>query len=214
MKRSRNQRSRRMRRQPSLRFSPYAWAKLCYLRDRGDTEIGGFGLSSATDPLFITDLLVVRQSCSWVTVRFEDEAVADLVDRMVDQGIGPKRCTRIWIHTHPGHCPLPSATDEATFARVFGQSDWAVMAILARNGATYARLSFYVGPQGSVRLPVQVDYRAPFAGADWEAWEREYALHVEPELPLSDMDDLGSLSDLSPASTRPEFAEEELFAWL
>ena len=26
---------------PILRFSPYAWAKLNFFRDRGDTEIGG-----------------------------------------------------------------------------------------------------------------------------------------------------------------------------
>jgi len=29
---------------PTLRFSPYAWAKLLYLRDRGDSEVGGFGI--------------------------------------------------------------------------------------------------------------------------------------------------------------------------
>ena len=29
---------------PTLWFSPTAWAKLLYLRDLGDTEVGGFGI--------------------------------------------------------------------------------------------------------------------------------------------------------------------------
>lgn len=214
MKRPKNPWTRRAERQTSLRFSPDAWAKLCFLRDLGDTEIGGFGLSSATDPLLVIDLLVVRQFCSCYTVRFEDEAVADLVDRLVDQGVAPERFTRIWIHTHPGKCPLPSGTDEATFTRVFGQSDWAVMAILARSGASYARLSFHVGPQGSLRIPVRVDYRAPFAGADWEAWEQEYALHIQPELALPGLEAFFSNDAVKTDIDSPTFSQEELFAWL
>jgi hypothetical protein len=31
-----------------LRFSPTAWAKLLYFRDRGETEIGGFGVTAPT----------------------------------------------------------------------------------------------------------------------------------------------------------------------
>ena len=43
-----------LRHQPpprTLRFSPYAWAKLLYLRDAGDTEIGGFAITSPDDLL-------------------------------------------------------------------------------------------------------------------------------------------------------------------
>jgi len=32
-------------RSPTLRFSPTAWAKLLYLRDLGETEVGGFPAS-------------------------------------------------------------------------------------------------------------------------------------------------------------------------
>src|ERR1043165_8792121 len=66
--------------QPSLRFNPFAWAKLLYLRDRGDTEIGGFGLSAADDPLLVVDIVTVKQRCTPVTVAFDDSAVADLFD--------------------------------------------------------------------------------------------------------------------------------------
>ncbi|HSH96642.1 MAG TPA: hypothetical protein VK968_21010, partial [Roseimicrobium sp.] len=54
--------------------------------------------------------------------------------------------------------PNPSMTDEDTFERVFGNCDWAVMAIVARNGATYARLSFNAGPGGNCLIPVTVDW--------------------------------------------------------
>ena len=65
-------------------------------------------------------------------------------------------CIRI-----PGRSAEPSATDEATFSRVFGGADWAVMFILARGGQTYARLRCNVGPGADVKLPVDVDYRSP-----------------------------------------------------
>ena len=45
---------------PALRFSPYAWAKLLYLRDRGDTEVGGFGISCPEDLLLVEDVRLVR----------------------------------------------------------------------------------------------------------------------------------------------------------
>ena len=31
---------------PVLRFSPTAWAKLLFLRDYGETEVGGFGIAA------------------------------------------------------------------------------------------------------------------------------------------------------------------------
>ena len=73
-------RAERALRRPSLRFSPYAWGKLLFLRDRGETEIGGFGLASADDPLWIHDILTVRQQTTVTTVTFDDAAVADLFD--------------------------------------------------------------------------------------------------------------------------------------
>lgn len=166
---------------PSLRFSPTAWAKLRFLRDAGDTEIGGFGLSAADDPLYLEDVLPLKQRCTPVTVKFDDAALADLYDELVDRGLAPQQFARVWIHTHPGNCPLPSSVDEATFRRVFGRTQWSVMAILARNDATYARLAFHVGPPCALEIPVQVDFSRPFAGAAWPEWEQLYreTVHVE-----------------------------------
>src|SRR4029453_16843549 len=73
-----------------------------------------------------------------------------------------------------------SSVDEETFARVFGRSDWAVMAIVACGGDKFARLQFSAGPGGSLHLPFAVDYRQPFAGSDHETWTNEYLATVKP----------------------------------
>jgi hypothetical protein len=168
---------------PSLRFSPYAWAKLLFLRDVGQTEVGGFGVSWADDLLFVENVELVRQTCSWSSVEFDDAAVADYFDRMADDGMMPQWCGRLWIHTHPGNCALPSTTDEATFARVFGRNNWAVMFILAQGGEVYARLQFSAGPGGAIELPVQVDYAQPFPATKHGQWLAEYRACVVPDQP-------------------------------
>lgn len=161
-----------------LRFSPTAWSKLLFLRDAGDTEIGGFGISAPDDLLFVKDVRLVAQTCTWVHVGFDDESVANFFDDQVDAGRRPETFGRLWLHTHPGSSPEPSGTDEATFSRVFGRSEWAVMFILARGGQTYARLRYNVGPGAELLLPVEVDFSRPFSGSNTDAWETEYQIHV------------------------------------
>ena len=78
----------------------------------------------------------------------------------------------------PARSPEPSSVDEETFARVFGQTDWAVMFILAQEGTTYARLQFSAGPGGEMVVPVDVDYSQSFAASDELAWEDEYQASV------------------------------------
>jgi hypothetical protein len=171
------------RESPILRFTPTAWAKLLYLRDLGDMEVGGFGISAADDLLCVEDVQLVKQLCTGASVIFDDQAVADFFDQQVDMGRTPSQFGRLWVHTHPGDSPVPSMTDEDTFARVFGRTNWALLFILARGGQTYARLRFHVGPGGDVDLPVMVDYRRPYAASDHAAWKNEYAANVRPETP-------------------------------
>jgi proteasome lid subunit RPN8/RPN11 len=159
---------------PLLRFTPTAWAKLLFLRDAGDTEIGGLGISRAGDPLLLDDIGLVRQTCTPVHVAFDDEAVADFFDAQVDAGRQPHQFGRVWVHTHPGSSPQPSGTDEETFTRVFGPAEWALMFILARGGQSYARLRFNVGPGADVMADVDVDFSHPFAASDAQAWQCEY----------------------------------------
>ena len=169
---------------PSLRFSPTAWAKLLFLRDYGATEVGGFGITAQDDLLLVEDVRLVKQSCTWAHVAFDDTAVADFFDEQVDAGRPPEQFARIWIHTHPGDCPQPTMTDEDTFLRVFGRAEWALMFILAQGGQTFARLRYNVGPGASLNLPVQIDYTRPFEGCDLADWKQQYLANVRALLPI------------------------------
>lgn len=145
-----------------------------FLRDQGPTEIGGFGITPANDLLLVEDVILVRQTCSPVTVEFDDAAVADYFDAQVDRGLKPEQFGRIWLHTHPGTSAAPSDTDEETFARVFGACQWGVMFILARGGETSARLKINAGPGCAVPLDVDVDYQRSFPASDENGWQSEY----------------------------------------
>ncbi len=155
-----------------------------YFRDQSPNEVGGFGITDPDDLLLVKDFVTVKQRVTGVSVKFDDQGVADFFDRQVDLGRKPEQFARIWCHTHPGMSPEPSGTDEQTFQRVFGGCHWAVMAIVAQDDSTYARLSFNVGPGGQVLIPVEVDYTAPFEGTDHEVWDAEYAANVKA---VSDM---------------------------
>jgi proteasome lid subunit RPN8/RPN11 len=170
---------RRSKRRPRLRFSPTAWAKLLFLRDSGPTEVGGFGISPAVDLLYVEDIRLVQQTCTSISVAFDDSAVAEFFDEQIDAERRPEQFGRIWIHTHPGDSAQPSHVDEDTFKRVFGPCDWAVMFIIAREGETYCRLRFRAGPGGAFEIPVQVDFQGAFAGSHFEAWALEYGGTVQ-----------------------------------
>jgi proteasome lid subunit RPN8/RPN11 len=167
---------------------------LLFLRDLGETEVGGFGLAADDDPLLIEDVQLVLQKCSWIHVELDDASVADFFDRQVDEGRQPDRFARIWIHTHPGDSPRPSGTDEETFARVFGRTDWAVMFILACEGQSYARLRTNTGLPLKIEIPVEIDYTRPFTGCDFDSWEEEYWKNVQSTESLTE--------DLFPVSER------------
>jgi hypothetical protein len=172
-----------------LTFAPLAWLKLQFFCHAGPTEVGGFGVASEHDLLYVEDFVTVRQQATPVTVRFEDEAVADFFDRMVDRSLHVEQFSRLWMHTHPASSVTPSNTDEDTFARCFGRCDWAVMFILGRTGLTYARLAFAAGPGAQLDVPAAVDWAA---WPDWleaepgllarelASWHEEYAANVCP----------------------------------
>jgi len=162
-----------------LRFSPTAWAKLLYFRGKSDNEVGGFGITEPGDLLFVKEFITVKQDVTAVSVKFDDEAVADFFENQVDLGRKPEEFARIWLHSHPGDSPQPSMIDEETFARVFSGCQWAVMFIVAQNDKTYAKLSFNVGPGGQVLIPVEIDYTQDFGPSNQEFWDTEYAANIE-----------------------------------
>ena len=187
---------RREGRPPTLTFSPLAWLKLQFFCHAGETEVGGFGVcggggDGSDNPLYVSDFVTVVQRTTGVTVRFDDDAVADYFDRQFDAGLVPSRFARIWLHTHPGDSSQPSLTDEETFERVFGGCDWAVMFIVSRTGRTYARLRLSAGPGAELPLAVAVDWGSwagvladgggEGLGGQVEAWMDEYGQNVRPE---------------------------------
>ena len=143
-----------------------------------DNEVGGFGITQAHDLLFVTDIVLVKQKVTAVSVSFEDESVANFFEDQVEAGRQPQQFARIWLHTHPCDSPQPSGTDESTFARVFGSCDWAVMFIVAQDGSTYARLRFNAGPGGETKIPVCIDYGFEFDASDFELWQQHYKANV------------------------------------
>jgi proteasome lid subunit RPN8/RPN11 len=162
-----------------LRFSPTAWAKLLYFRDKSDNEVGGFGITEPDDLLYVKEFVAVKQEVTAVSVKFDDEAVANFFEDQVDLGRKPEEFARIWLHSHPGDSPEPSFTDDVTFARVFGTCQWAMMFIVAQDNKTYAKLSFNVGPGGRVLIPAEIDYRQSFGPSNQEAWDTEYTANIK-----------------------------------
>jgi len=161
-----------------LTFSPYAWSKLLFMRDKTNNEVGAYGITAPNNLLHIIDLAVIKQTVSSVSTEFDDEGIADFFDAQVLAGRNPVEFARIWIHTHPGVSASPSGTDFETFNRVFGVPDWAVMFILANGGETTCELRFNVGPKASLQIPVSIDYMQPFMGSDFDSWEAEYKANV------------------------------------
>ncbi len=162
-----------------LRYTPYAWAKLVFLRDVGDTEVGGLGITDVDDPLLVVDVVLLNQRCTAVSCEVEDESLVAHNRAMIGRGQSAYPCSRIWIHTNPNDFAMPGPMDDARFDRLFGQYDWAVMSIVARSGASYSRLQFNVGPRATKRLRTCVDYGSQFRGADHVRWLNEYVRTVQ-----------------------------------
>jgi len=215
--------SRQPLQKPALRFSPTAWAKLVFLRDITDNEVGGFGITEKDDLLFVTDFALVKQKVTPVSVSFDDNAVADFFDEQVEAGKRPEQFARIWLHTHPGNSPEPSGTDESTFQRVFSSCDWSVMVIVAQQGNTYARLRFSAGPGGESKIPICVDYDCEFHASNFDRWQQQYLENVTEDQMLgfgsrrqnyqagqAEMEVFGSDGFDSISSANPEDLIEEL----
>ena len=83
------------------------WAKVLSLRDAGEIEVGGFGISDEGHPLRVEDVMLVSQRTTPVRVAFDDMAVADYFDQQIDAGRRHEESARICLHTYPRDCALP-----------------------------------------------------------------------------------------------------------
>ncbi|MDP6494752.1 MAG: hypothetical protein QGI09_04910 [Dehalococcoidia bacterium] len=173
-RRGRERDARKERREnPQLRFTPYAWAKLRWCCHNSSDECGGFGITP-NFPDLVEDFVMLKQDVTPVTVEFEDTAVAGFLEDMVERGLQPHQCMRVWIHTHPNMNPTPSSVDEETFERVFGDCDYAIMFILSTKDTCYCRIQTNVGISTEQKIEAAVDYSTSFGPSNEEAWEKEF----------------------------------------
>jgi len=82
-----------------------------------------------------------------------------------------------------------------------------VMFVVAKEGKTYARLRFNVGPGGEVLIPVCVDYSLPFGPSEHAAWEDEYKTNIKT---ASTSRDLVFEDEVRVDSTEPDLSEYSL----
>lgn len=157
-----------------LRFSPYAWGKLIWFRDRGPTEVAGYCITSTEDPLLVTDFVLIKQECTMVSFDLDTDDGVEYVERMMDKGLPPWSTNNILAHTHPSVDTTPSPTDETNFRKAFSHPDWAIMLIVGTDGSTYCRLKMNTGPGTIILLDVVIDYSVEFGGSNIVEWEKEY----------------------------------------
>lgn len=166
-----------------LEFSPLAYLKLQYLCHAGDTEIGGFGISSVDAPFYVDDIAIVEQDSGIAHCEFTENGIADHVERYSEAGYSADEYFRIWIHTHPGASVSPSGTDENTFRDVFSKAPWAIMAILGRTGKLSARLR--CPPGITVELEHRVRWEDWPTGLEYDEWVQEYETLIHRAKPVA-----------------------------
>lgn len=171
----------------ALKFTPYAWSKLLYMRDRGPTEVAGYGVTETNDPLLVTDFILIKQECTIVTFDLDPEDATEYIEKMTNRGIPPWACQNILIHTHPGDCPSPSGVDEINFNKAFTHPNWAMMFIIAEGGKCYCRLKINIGPGLIKELDVLIDWSLEFKGTDQESWNKEYLDKVKETVSIFKM---------------------------
>ena len=164
----------------SLKFTPYARAKLQFICDHYDHEVGAMGIAATADPFLVTDLFVPKQECSDTFVAMDANDLADSMFMVYCDPDGPHKLKphqvgRIFIHTHPQGCNSPSLHDESIFAESFGSMPWAMMVILPKGGQLYARIRINIGNDINLqlRIPDQLVLSGDFPAANKAEWQKE-----------------------------------------
>jgi len=186
--------------EPRLRFTPYSWAKILYMRDAGDTEIGGFAILDKEDPLLVIDFHLIKQKCCSVTVELDEEDTIKFAEEMSDLGYEPFQYQNCWIHTHPGNCAKPSMNDEENFEKNFSHPHWAIFVIVAKGGDKYCRVKYNVGPKIDVDIDCVIDYSTEFDAANFEEWQKEYEDKVTKEEIVRILSDGSAFNKFHPCS--------------
>ena len=177
---------------PELLISPRAYSKIRLFQRLGDVEVGGIGIGSKANPLYIEDFVTVLQESTVSSFEFDDDALGKMHYHLAfDKNLTPDQTGKVWIHTHP--CgPSPSGTDMQTQEKCYGNCDWSVMCIIGSRGEIGAKLfrkMSYVDvdfkeyhEQVEVPITGHIAMSMPFVGVtakDIKTWEKEYAENVK-----------------------------------
>lgn len=197
-----------------IRFTPYAYSKLIWMRDRGNTEVAGYCVTETKDPLLITDFCLIKQKCTAVTFDLDPNDIVDYMERMMDRGLPPWACVNILAHSHPGNSPNPSGVDEDNFKKAFSHPDWAIMLIIAQDDSMYCRLRLNVGPGVEKLLKVEVDFNQDFPASNHFEWDKEYKDKVSKETPIFRMTGKESNSEYDDIFGRQTWWDDENSKWV
>jgi len=195
-----------------LRLTPYAWAKLMWMRDKGNTEVAGYCVTGTSDPLLVTDFVLIKQECTIVTFDLDSEDIVEYTDRMMDEGLAPWQCMNILAHTHPSNDTTPSGVDEENFEAAFSHPNWAIMLIVGQDGSAYCRLKMNTGPGTISLLDVVIEYGVQFNGSNPEEWEKEYKAKVSKKTSFHMTGSEGTGRRLIPDAPLLDVFESELGA--
>jgi len=146
-----------------LVMSPTAFLQAKTMVFCDDREISAMAVVAEDDPLYVERFDIVEQEGSSAFTELDGAALLCRSESYSQLGIGYDRTMRVWFHTHPFSCAAnPSATDNSTFADVFGNMPFAVMLIHSKDGSWGATLRVGQGKIGvKTKLSgVEVDWSA------------------------------------------------------
>ena len=118
-----------------LVFGEEAWLKAMVWARAAEGEVTMMGVTRDKDSLYVEDVVLLEQEATGGSVDMYGGTLAAHMEKCAAKGIEPRRCMRVWMHTHPSGVTGPSGTDWRTFRETFGGGDHAVMFIMCAETA-------------------------------------------------------------------------------
>ena len=122
---------------PEVHYSALADQQIRAAIRLADTEVGWLGLVQETSYGFlITEIFIPRQTVTRVTTDIDEDAVAELAMRLLDEGKDPSKL-RYWGHSHVNMDVAPSMADEMQIEEYLDNDscDWFIRGIHNKRGA-------------------------------------------------------------------------------
>jgi len=162
----------------SLRFSPNAWAKIDYLRRISRANLVLYGISPPSDPLLVTDVVLLKQRCNEASVYLDDHAVEQFVRSQLGAGRRPIEFCRLRIHTCCSPMSTMANSPHEAVERFAGKQGWTVTCTHFANGTHSAVFELSDGYCLSLPVPTAIECNSPFPGSEFSAWKQEYGALV------------------------------------